>query len=92
MDPDRRESLRTEILGRLAGEVSVPAPMLIRDISRGGAKIKISDQRLKQYIPKSKGFIFDIVFKLQAPREAGNLQPDLRFNTARRLTSPGAQP
>ena len=31
---------RTEILGRLAGEVSVPAPTLIRDISRGGAQIE----------------------------------------------------
>jgi len=40
MGPDKRESPRTEILGRLAGEVSVPAPMLIRDISRGGAQIE----------------------------------------------------
>lgn len=40
MSPERRELPRTEILGRLAGEVSVPAPMLIRDISRGGAQIE----------------------------------------------------
>ena len=40
MSPDRRESPRTEILGRLAGEVSVPAPTLIRDISRRGAQIE----------------------------------------------------
>lgn len=39
----------------------------ISDISRGGAKIKITDKNLKQYILKSKGFIFDLVFKLQAP-------------------------
>ena len=40
MGSERRESPRTEILGRLAGEVSVPAPTLIRDISRGGAQIE----------------------------------------------------
>ena len=40
MGPDKRESPRTEILGRLAGEVSVPAPTLIRNISRGGAQIE----------------------------------------------------
>ncbi|MFO7694654.1 MAG: PilZ domain-containing protein [Vicinamibacterales bacterium] len=40
MGPDKRESPRTEILGRLAGEVSVTAPALIRDISRGGAQIE----------------------------------------------------
>jgi len=39
----------------------------IIDIGRGGAKIKITDGELKKYIQKSKGFIFDIVFKLQAP-------------------------
>jgi hypothetical protein len=40
MDRDRREAPRTEILGRLAGEVSVPAPTLVRDISRRGAQIE----------------------------------------------------
>jgi hypothetical protein len=40
MGRDQRASARTEILGRLAGEVSVPAPMLVRDISRRGAQIE----------------------------------------------------
>jgi hypothetical protein len=40
MGPDKRESPRTEILGRLAGEVSVPAPTLIRNISCRGAHIE----------------------------------------------------
>jgi hypothetical protein len=40
MSPDHRESPRTEILGRVSGEVSVPAPMLVRDISRKGAQIE----------------------------------------------------
>lgn len=37
------------------------------DISRGGARLRISDNDLKKYMSKSKGLIFDIVFKLQAP-------------------------
>ena len=40
MSPDKREAPRTEILGRLSGEVNVPAPMLVRDISRTGAQIE----------------------------------------------------
>lgn len=40
MGQDKRESPRTEILGRLSGEVTVPAPMLVRDISRTGAQIE----------------------------------------------------
>jgi hypothetical protein len=40
MGSEKRESPRTEILGRLAGEVSVPAPTLVRDISRTGAQIE----------------------------------------------------
>jgi PilZ domain len=40
MGPDKREAPRTEILGRLSGEVNVPAPMLVRDISRTGAQIE----------------------------------------------------
>jgi hypothetical protein len=39
----------------------------IVDISRGGAKLKITDANLKDYIKHAKGFIFDLVFKLQAP-------------------------
>jgi hypothetical protein len=40
MGRDKRHSPRTEILGRLSGEVSVPAPMVVRDISRTGAQIE----------------------------------------------------
>jgi hypothetical protein len=39
----------------------------IIDISRGGAKIKITDENLKGSFLKARGFICDIVFKLQAP-------------------------
>jgi PilZ domain len=40
MDPDKRTEQRIEILGRLSGEVTVPAPMLVRDLSRSGAQIE----------------------------------------------------
>jgi hypothetical protein len=40
MGREKRESPRTDILGRLSGEVTVPAPMLVRDISRIGAQIE----------------------------------------------------
>ena len=52
---------------RDANTILIPVHQPIIDISRGGAKIKITDSDLKKYIIKSKGFIFDIVFKLQAP-------------------------
>jgi hypothetical protein len=39
----------------------------IADISRGGARLKIEDPELKKYLAKARGFIFDIVFKLQQP-------------------------
>lgn len=52
---------------RDANTILIPVHQQIVDISRGGAKLKITDTDLKKYIIKSKGFIFDIVFKLQAP-------------------------
>ncbi|HOO71895.1 MAG TPA: DUF1577 domain-containing protein [Spirochaetota bacterium] len=52
---------------RDANTILIPVHQHIIDVSRGGAKLKITDSDLKKYIIKSKGFIFDIVFKLQAP-------------------------
>ncbi len=52
---------------RDANTMLIPVHQQIIDISRGGAKLRIADADLKKYIQKSKGFIFDIVFKLQAP-------------------------
>jgi hypothetical protein len=52
---------------RDANTVLLPVHQHILDISRGGAKLEITDPELKKSILKSKGFIFDIVFKLQAP-------------------------
>ncbi len=39
----------------------------IIDLSRSGAKLLVTDDNLKKYMLHSKGFVFDIVFKLQAP-------------------------
>ncbi len=52
---------------RDANTLLVSVHQQLLDISRGGAKLKITDVDLKKYIQKSKGFIFDIVFRLQAP-------------------------
>jgi hypothetical protein len=40
MAHDKRESARLDILGKLAGEVSVLAPIVIRDISQTGALVE----------------------------------------------------
>ncbi len=45
----------------------IPMHQRVMDISRGGAKLKIIDKNLQKYIMRSKGFIFDLVFRLQAP-------------------------
>jgi hypothetical protein len=60
-------SLRLVDRIRDANTLHVSAHQKIVDIGRGGAKIKIDNGELKKYIQKSKGFVFDIVFKLQAP-------------------------
>ena len=52
---------------RDANTILIPVHQDIVDISRGGAKLQITDKDLQKYILKSRGFIFDIVFKLQAP-------------------------
>jgi hypothetical protein len=52
---------------RDANTLLIPIHQRIMDISRGGAKLKITDKNLQKYILKSKGFVFDLVFKLQAP-------------------------
>lgn len=52
---------------RDANTVLLPVHQHIMDISRGGLRLRISDENLKKSFTKAKGFIFDIVFKLQAP-------------------------
>lgn len=52
---------------REANTVLLSQKQKITDISRGGVKLLIDNAELKRYLIKSKGFVFDIVFKLQAP-------------------------
>jgi len=52
---------------RDANTLHISVHQQIVDIGRGGAKLKIDNAELKKYIQKSQGFVFDIVFKLQAP-------------------------
>ncbi len=52
---------------RDANTLMVSVHQQIVDISLGGAKLLLSDENLKKYVVHSKGFVFDIVFKLQAP-------------------------
>jgi c-di-GMP-binding flagellar brake protein YcgR len=40
MDTEKREAPRVDILGKLSGEVSVLAPIVIHDISRTGAQVE----------------------------------------------------
>ena len=39
-DPNKRDTERIQILGELHGEVMVFQPMLIKEISRGGAQVE----------------------------------------------------
>ncbi len=52
---------------RDSNTILVSVSQQIVDVSKGGAKLRITDENLKKYLSISNGFIFDIVFKLQAP-------------------------
>ena len=63
----KNDSFRLVDRIRDANTLLIPIHQQIIDISRGGAKLKIKDKNLQKYILKSRGFVFDLVFKLQAP-------------------------
>lgn len=52
---------------RDANTVILPVRQDVMDISRGGARLRITDNSLKLSMLKARGFVFDLVFKLQAP-------------------------
>ncbi len=52
---------------RDANTMMIPVHQQIADISVGGARLMFTDENLKKYLQHARGFIFDIVFKLQAP-------------------------
>lgn len=52
---------------RISNTVLIQKKQKVLNISRGGLKISISDQELKEYLTRQGGFSFDLVFKMQAP-------------------------
>jgi hypothetical protein len=52
---------------RVANTILLQVHQEITDISKSGAKLRITDPELKKYIGHARGFIFDIIFRLQAP-------------------------
>lgn len=52
---------------RDANTMLIQAHQRIVDISVGGAKLMFTDENLKKYVSRTRGFVFDVVFKLQAP-------------------------
>ena len=52
---------------RDANTAFIEAKQQIVDISRSGIRLKIDNMQIKQSLLKARGFVFDIVFRLQAP-------------------------
>jgi hypothetical protein len=52
---------------RDANTAFIETKQQILDISRGGARLKIDNPELRASMLKARGFVFDIVFRLQAP-------------------------
>lgn len=63
------KGLLTKLVNRIkdANTVYVQTNQQIVNLSRSGAKLYITDENLKKYFQTTKGFLFNIVFKLQAP-------------------------
>ena len=52
---------------RLSNTVLIQKKQKVLNISRGGLRIEISDNELKDYLIAQGGFSFDLFFKMQAP-------------------------
>jgi len=52
---------------RDANTALVEAKQQILDISKGGARLQIDNPDVKASLMKARGFVFDIIFRLQAP-------------------------
>jgi len=50
-----------------ANTALVEAKQQILDISKGGARLQIDNPDVKASLMKARGFVFDIIFRLQAP-------------------------
>ncbi|TGN09394.1 DUF1577 domain-containing protein [Leptospira ilyithenensis] len=65
----RVQTLMVEMVERIkdANLARSEARFPVLDISTTGLKIKINDSNLMMTLPKQKGFLFDLFFKMQAP-------------------------
>lgn len=68
-DIDELKKLLAKLVNRIkdANTVMIHVNQQILNLSKSGAKIHITDENLKKYLPNVKGFTFNIIFKLQAP-------------------------
>ncbi len=85
-DVQKIKELQIKLVERIkdANTILVQTEQQIVNLSRSGAKLYITDEKLKKYLRATKGFVFNIVFKLQAPvtiyGEIKNLFADDREN------------
>lgn len=63
---------------RIANTMTINERQSVLDIGRGGAKILITDEELKNSIVHQSGFSFDLFFRMQAPI---TLYADIRSTT-----------
>jgi hypothetical protein len=63
------KNLLSKLVNRIkdANTVYVQVNQQIVNLSKSGAKLYITDENLKKYLQTTKGFLFNIVFKLAAP-------------------------
>jgi hypothetical protein len=68
-DVQKIKGLLVKLVERIkdANTILVQTEQQIVNLSRSGAKLYITDEKLKKYLRTTKGFVFNIVFKLQAP-------------------------
>jgi hypothetical protein len=68
-DVDKLKNLLSKLVNRIkdANTVFMQITQHIVNLSKSGAKLLITDENLKKYLQTTKGFLFNIVFKLQAP-------------------------
>jgi hypothetical protein len=52
---------------RKANTVLIQKKQKVLNISRGGLRVSITDNELKEYLTRMTGFTFDLFFKMQAP-------------------------
>ena len=68
-DVESLKVLVAKLVNRIkdANTVRLQVNQQIVNLSKSGAKLYITDENLKKYLQTTKGFLFNIVFKLQAP-------------------------